>query len=504
MTNKTLLFNPTSLVHDRNVDIFRKHLPGWNIRCIYNPRQPWFADMRKRGDGASFYFTKGHFPRPPREALKDVDAVILFTAQSRIPPANLIQEAVLRSIPVIAIEEVYMMMLEQGFINNYLLPVDHLFAASEYERARFIEIGTPARTIEATGCIFQYKSLTPVNPDEKGKVKRGLGLSPDKLTATLSLAFLNASNETLDVRRRLLEIVSGGLPEEYELLVKPHPSEDSRDLEKFVKRFAPNARIAGATLPIDKVLDVTSVLFNRGNSQTNIDALQRGIPVIPVPVGRRTFFHDMLNEIVVNDESDVKRVLDIVKERGMSIYEDVFKSHLSILPEDALKKVISRIREIAETKSTQRSGEKLLELALFWAWMGYPSQAARTLKLEKAASSSEELKMAVHKLISGKAQLEDVAFLRKWNKDRYMEWVIQSLWIKTLYDKNLKIPPESMEWLSGFPPEMNRAYFMPYAGLLSWCHRRKGLDLGDLPARFRNDIVLKLKDILWRLEMLRR
>lgn len=504
MTNKTLLFNPTSLVHDRNVDIFRKHLPGWNIRCIYNSRQPWFADMRKRGDDKSFYFTKGHFPRPPGEALNDVGAVILFTAQSRIPPANLIQEAVLRSIPIIAIEEVYMMMLEQGFVNNYLLPVDHLFVASEYERARFLDIGMPAETVEATGCIFRYKELKPIDPDEKGNLRRELGLSPNKLTATLSLAFLAVSNETLDVRRQLLEIVSKGLPDAYELLIKPHPAEQDKDFSEFVARYAPKAKIAPPMMAIDKILDVTSVLFNRGNSQVNIDALQRHIPAIPVPVGRKTFFHDMLPDLVVNKESDVRKALDLINRRGMDIYKEIFRVHLDINPEEALKNVISRLKDIVITRDLHEPDEMLLELALFWAHMEYPLQAVKTLKMLKGTNLDAKMKNAVYRLVSGRADRDDIFLLKRQNKKRYMEWIIQSLWIKTLYNRNVRPTPEDSEWFSDFPPEMNRTNFAPYAALLSRCSRKDGMSPDYWQTRLKNNFVMTAKNLLWRFETLQK
>lgn len=504
MVKNTLLFNPTNLVHNRNVDIFRRHLPGYSIRCIYNPRQPWFAGMRKIDDGRSFCFNGGHFPSPPAEALNDVDALILFTAQSRIPPASLIQEAIIRSIPIIAIEEVYMMMLEQGFVNNYLLPVDHLFVASEYERERFLEIGMPAEVVEATGYIFRQTEPEPRGPDEKGKLRGEMGLSPTKLTATLSLAFLAASNETLDVRRQLLETVSKGLPDTYELLIKPHPAEQDKDFSEFVARYAPKAKITPPTMAIDKVLDVTSVLFNRGNSQVTIDALQRHIPVIPVPVGRRTFFHGMLRELIVTKESDVGRVLGLVSGRGIDIYKEVFDGHLAIGPEDALKNVISRIEDIVSARGLREPGEKLLELALFWAWMGYPHQAEKTLKLLKGASSDAGLTNAVYRLVSGKADRNDIVLLRRQNKKRYMEWVVQSLWVKILYDRDMQLTPEESEWLSGFPPEMNREKFLPYAALLSWCKVKNGKRADYLRERFKNNLLMTAKNLLWRLGTLQK
>ena len=155
-----------------------------------------------------------------------MEALILFTAQPRVAPCNLIQEAALRSIPVIAIEEVYQMMLSQGAMNNYFLPVDRFLVASEYEKEEFVKIGIPQGTIRTVGGVFRYRE-----PHANAASKKELGLRNDKKTATLSLDVLALGGETLEIRRKLLECLSKGLPEEYQLFIKPHPSEDDKNFE---------------------------------------------------------------------------------------------------------------------------------------------------------------------------------------------------------------------------------------------------------------------------------
>ena len=521
-TGKTLLLNPVSLVHARNVEIFEKFLPEFNLRCIYNPRQPWFSDRKKINESEAVYFGSGHFQYVPQSAFDGVEAVILFTAQSRVPSCSIIQEAALRSIPVIAIEEVHMMMLEQEYVNNYVLPVDHLFVASEYERKHFIQAGVSESVAKTMGSIFRYKQLNKLADSEKKELKKKMGLTCDKHIATLGLAFYNPQGETPEVRKNLLECVSGGLPDNYELLIKPHPSERDKNFNEFIKKYAPNAKIAPPSTPIDEILDVTDVLFNRGNSQIIIDALQRDIPVVAIPVGRKTFFDEVLRELIVNEKSDVKKALNVLNQGGMAVYKEVFKRHLSIPPEKALENVMSAIRRIVEKKERSNDKDNLVKLSLFWAWMGYRSQAAKTLELARTGSLDTVLLEAVYKLVSLEADKRELTIIRKWcGVVGYIEYLVKSLWIKALHMKGKDMDKSDREWMSDFPPRTNAPAFIPYAIFLYWSYRKSGMhseadnlveriasehpfinriDRDYLRARFNYTVVPAVKDMLWRFE----
>ena len=131
-----LLFNPVSVIHYNYIKIFKERLPGWPIKCILNPSFPWFKSQ-KQFDYPHVFFEKNLVPDG---VLANVRAIIMFTAQARVAPCHLIEQATLRSIPVIAIEETHQMLLEQGMMNEYFLPVDHLLVASDYERKCFLEL----------------------------------------------------------------------------------------------------------------------------------------------------------------------------------------------------------------------------------------------------------------------------------------------------------------------------------------------------------------------------
>lgn len=467
-----ILFNPVSITHYRNIKLFEGRLGKFNIRCILNPRSPWFS-KRDNVEYDHFYFSND---RIPARAFDGVKAIVLFSAQPRLPSTYLIQEAASCRIPVIAIQEVYQMILEQGFVNEYFLPVDHLFVCSEYERERFLEFGVPSDVAETTGCIFHSNSPQPKELAKDSDLVKRLGLSKNKRIATLSLACQTPSGETLEIRKQLLLMVSQGLPERYQLVIKPHPAEQDKDIDNFVKKYAPDAKIVDQSTPIGDVLRVTDVLFNRGNSQVVVNALENQVPVIVVPTGRTTIFHGLLDEVIVNNGQEITRAIELVEKQGMSIYDVIFKKFLSITAAKAIESVIGKIDMIAETGNVYNPTQRLQEIALFWAWMGYTTQAFKTLSETNNLTDKENLlSKKISSLITCEASRDDLIYLTQWANRGYREWLIKSLWVKSLYLGHKEITAYDKKWLADFPPRMNREYFIPYVSMLGWSYLRNGM-----------------------------
>ncbi len=467
-----ILFNPVSIVHLRNIKLFEDRLKEWDIRCILNPKFSWFSNKDDiKYD--HFYFTNN---RVPKEAFDGVKAIVVFSAQPRLSPCHLIQEAALRSIPVIAIEEVYQMMLEQGYVNEYFLPVDHLFVNSDYEREKMLEFGVPSDVVKTTGCMFNYTATLPNDVIQKDSLKSKLGLSNNKRIATLSLAYQTPSGETLDIRKKLITTVYEGLPENYELLVKPHPAEQDENLEGFIKNYAPQAKVADKYMPIGDVLSITDVLFNRGTSQVIINALKNNIPVAVVPTGRKTFFHDFLDELIVNDRSDVGRVMGVIAKKGFSVYDQIFKHYLSITPDAAVGTIMPLIDKIARDGDVHKTEDRLAEISLYWAFMGYNGESLRILSNIEGSKNANGLPLTeMYNLIFYRADSDTLTSLRRWANSGHRGWLIKSLWIKTLYMKNRRLSEQDKEWLDDFPPRMNREYFVMYASMLCWCYLKAGM-----------------------------
>lgn len=467
-----ILFNPVSVTHYRNIKLFEDRLGKCNIRCILNPRFPWFS-KRDNVEYDHIYFSDD---RIPARAFDGVKAIVFFSAQPRLPSTYLIQEAALRRIPVIAIQEVYQMMLEQGFVNEYFLPVDHLFVCSEYERERFLEFGVPSDVAETMGCMFHSNSPQPRELSKDSDLVKRLGLSKDKRIAALCLACQTPSGETLEIRKQLLLMVSKGLPERYQLVIKPHPAEQDKDIENFVKKYAPDAKIVDQATPIRDVLRVTDVLFNRGNSQAVVDALKNQVPVIAVPIGRTTIFHGLLDEIIVTNGREIVRAIELVEKQGTSIYDVVLKKFLSITATKAIESVIGKIDMIAEGKDVYNPTQRLQEIALFWAWMGYATQAFKVLsEISNLIDKEDILSKKISSLIACEASRDDLIYLTQWANRGYRQWLIKSLWVKSLYLGRKEITAYDKKLLADFPPRMNREYFIPYVSMLGWSYLRNGM-----------------------------
>jgi hypothetical protein len=258
--------------------------------------------------------------------------------------------------------------------------------------------------------------------------------------------------------------------------VKPHPAEDDRDIASFIKRFAPRAIPADLYAPIDTILDITDVLFNRGNSQVVLNALDRGIPVAVVPLGRPTFFQGLADDAIVDGPDQVGKAMAAIRSRGMGLYRPVFERYLSIGPDEAMDAVVSRIKNIADNKDIRQPHERLMQIALFWAWMGYATQSLRLIARIERSSGGAAVRCAeeARRLVLYRADGRDLGALKKWLAGTYMEWILQSLWIKELYYARSKMSDADRQWLAGFPPRMNRHHFLPFVLMLGWCHMRSG------------------------------
>lgn len=478
MSKNRILFNPVSPVHYRNMECFKDLEKDWDFTIIVNPCFPWFR--KKDFLYKHFYFRHN---RVPDEAFENVKAVVVFTAQQRIPACHLIQEAAFRSIPVIAVEEVYQMMFEQGYVNEYFVPVDKFLVASDFERTKFLESGIDEKALEVTGYLFGKKNGFKVEEVEKKRIRESLKIKDSSKVALLSLACLTKIFETEKVRRTILDTVTKGLDERYKLIIKPHPAEEVKNID-MIKRLAPEAIIADKNLSIKELLSISDVLFNRGNSNVVAEAISMDKPVILVPAGRETLFHGFMDKVIVKDSSEVSYLLKNLKNIDINEYKDVLKKYIGgIDQKKAHLDTIARIQEIIETNECRDRESRLLKIGLLWGWMGCSQEGLRTiLKLDNI---NEDLRSSIYKLISFTAVKEDLDTIKEVFGSGYMKWIVQSLWIKALYIKDRKILRGDMDWLTDFPPRMNREAFLHYIFMFIWISFRSGFEK-EASSLFRN------------------
>ncbi len=470
---KIFLFYPTSIVHYRNCALFAQALGKEAlIRILLEPTAPWQA----AAPALPFerFFFRGD--RVPARALEGVGVVVVFSAQPRIAPLSLLEAAIERLIPVVAIEEVYQMMLEQGYVNEYFVPVDCLLAASDYERQKLISFGHPPEMIETSGCVFAPANQAPGEKPRRGECAQSLGLDPKRHYATLSLAYQTPSGETLPIRKQLLSLAAQGLPAEWQLLVKPHPAEQDPDIAGFVRLHAPGAVTIDKYRPIQDVLAVTDLLLNRGNSQVVLDALHLHIPVLALPLGRPTFFDESLPQAVIRKPEDFPAAVSLIGARGFAPYESLLRRFCPIPPDAALQNASRILQRFAGEKTLSSAKKRHFILALYWAWAGYSRHALHFLKEnDSLIGESPHVRSAAERLLRMNASRHDIHLLRKNSADcAYQQWLLCGLWIRQLFFARQKPQEEDREFFDGFPPRMNREYFVDESYMLYWLYRDAG------------------------------
>lgn len=389
--------------------------------------------------------------------IQNLAAIIFSTVQPRPAPMNLLKWALTHNIPAIAIEESNQIASNNGTVNNYLLPADHLLVASEAEKKGFVSAGVPEKRIRITGWPF-YHNKAVLDPSARRRIKEKLGLHPDKKTATLTLTGLNdTAGETPSVRKELLQMAVSGLPADYELSVKPHPIEKLETLMPYMRECAPEGIAIDGATDIAEVLGVTDVLFNRGVSQVAIEALTREIPVVVLSTGKRTPFHDLAPGVVAESGADVAAVIRRLTESAdpMEWYAGYREQHMPYSFIAAREQTCRQIEEIARGGiCADERPVQWITLALYEGWKSSRHTALKVLR-NKALIAIETSVLALDRLIRCCAEREDLYVLYEVFKSDYERQVVHCLWLDQIEENRLDVEREDLELMSGFPSEIN-------------------------------------------------
>ncbi len=459
----TVLYYAVGPVHPRNLVTIASGLPNWDFKMIYEPDAHWMTrEVLEKIPFAKIPLRKGR--NPVSIAASSVRAVIFSTIQPRWAPTNLLRWVMEHELTSIAIEESNQIALNDGVVNNYLLPVNHLLVASPYERRGFVEAGIAAAKVDVTGWPFMQKAAV-AEAERRRQARSQLGLDPDRPLATLTLTgFNDPSGETPSVRHRLLALAAKGLPEGFQLAVKPHPIEKLTTLMPFIEKSAPGAAVIEGAVPIGNVLEASDMLLNRGVSQVVIEALNRQIPVVVLSVGRETPFHSLAPDVVAGNVDEVGRVVRHLQsaENPMSLYEGFFIEHMPYAPAEALARTCGRLAEIVEGgQANATTAMDWLELALYQAWKMGREQALATL-FSDACRREARLSEALKRLVLRRADRADLNDLKAWCADRHAEYVLRCLWIEQVERQHGDLRSEDIEWMESFPPRTNVNLFLDH------------------------------------------
>jgi len=450
-------------VHLRNVQLLASHLDQLNIRIAYEKDGPWLIPETLGGlrlEACEFG------PREVPESLwnDNVRAVLFSTAQPRQAPMELLRAAIERGVPAIAIEESNQIALNQGRVNNYVLPVDRVFVASRHERAGMIGAGFPERRFEVTGWPFYSGRVGPIPAERKRQAKKELGLDPDRPVAALTLTGLFDAGESPAVRKRQISIAALGLPKEYQFVIKPHPIEPLETLMPFVSECAPNATVIEGMVKVDQLLESVDVLLNRGVSQVCIEALLNDIPVIVVDTEVTTPFHGIVDEVIAKSEADIKGILKKIEsnERWQELYQPFYEEHIPHQPQQALVLTCKSIEEIAiRGQRSADVGGRWLDLALCFAWSGDRERAAEIVKYNGGSESSIPY-MEFLRLTESRASLNDLETLKLYFGEEFRSQFLRCLWIEQLERQVTRPGDVDREWLADFPIALDAVWFIPH------------------------------------------
>ncbi len=472
---RTLIYYVISPVHLRNVQVLAPHLAQWNIRLAYEKDGPWLSSETLVGFGQeAMAFGPGKIP----EALwaDNVEAVIYSTAQPRQAPLELLSAAIEHGIPTIAIEESNQIALNQGRVNNYVLPVDRVLVASLHESRGMIGAGFPEDRFVVTGWPFYTGQLGPTLEEGKKQAKEELGLDLDRPVAALTLTGLHDAGESPSVRKRQLSLAAAGLPEEYQLAIKPHPIEPLDTLMPFVTECAPNAVVIEGMVKVDKLLEAADVLLNRGVSQVCIEALFNDIPLIVLDTGITTPFHSVVDQVIAKSEADIKEILGRIglNDRWQELYLPFYDEHVPYQPHEARLMTCKSIEEIANRgKCDVEQDFRWFDLALYFSWSGDRKTAAKIIKRDCRTSPHIPHREFL-RLLELQASRDDIDVLKQYFGEGFRSQLLRSLWIDQLDRRSMRPGDADWEWMADFPIQLDAVWFVPHVRCWTFLLLRAG------------------------------
>jgi len=396
---------------------------------------------------------------PPEVWDGNVRAIIFSAIQPRQGPLNLIKSALLRQIPMVAIEESNQIALNLGISsnNNYLAPTEHVLVASQIERDYLVDMGVPGHRVKCTGWPFYTGPTGKTNQTEKRHMKERFGLDPDRPVAALALTAYGDSGENHEKRRQQLYLVAQGMPDEYQLVVKAHPIENLSTVTPIVQSIIPKATVLESNVPIADLITASDVLINRGVSQAGIESLLQGVPVVVLSIGHWTPFHEDAPDVVVQNGEELNRALVrlITESNPMHAYDNFLKRHVPYSPTEARRFTCQSIDEIATRGLLDPNPkEQWLDLALFQAWKLKANIALESLKL-CSNSGYSSISQSLSDLVQCRASRHQLHELRHWSQGTFREEILRSLWISQFYQTKSDISEEDLVWMDTYPPQKN-------------------------------------------------
>jgi tetratricopeptide (TPR) repeat protein len=309
----SLLFYPTSPVHIANLKLIADKLLGWKVVCVVSENSlrfsPAIADALIRFKFEQIVVRKGS---NLSDLLPDDWTVVMLGAAFEPFSLELFTWAKARALPVVAVEEVSQLSLNNGELNNYDLPLDLLFVANELEYRLLCKTGWPAEALAVSGLLSWERFGARKNRDE---IRQQLGITKGKpllvyttspLRSRLTIHNRDDRNFRNSILGVLAQLCAKGV---WKIIVKLHPNENLEEERELSRRISPDIMVCGPECDTIDLLEAADIVMNRGNSETILDALILGRPVLVLACGMTTLFHELGGVTLLENPGDLLAVV---------------------------------------------------------------------------------------------------------------------------------------------------------------------------------------------------
>lgn len=380
-----LLFYPTSPVHVQGMREIARRLPGWRIQAVtYGPLAqiaPGIARALCDQNIPAIGLAEGQAPGTGFPG--DVSILVLGAVFEPFA-LELLFWAKTRNIPVAAIEEVAQLGLNDFDISNYDAPFDRLFVASPDELEHFLALGYPREMLQVSG-LPAYERIAAYSVAEEAEALKRLKIGDGCKVILYTTSPLRSrrsihNRDTPDFRDAMLRALAttSGITQR-RVVVKLHPNENLAAERTFILERIPDAIVIGRELAIENLFPAAAVVVNRGNSQTCMEAVLRGIPTVVAACGLRTLFHDSdVARVVETTDAIANAVIDAIA--GASTTMEAFRARHCVLPDCGVSAFIAQeLATLAEQqiRASPESWRWLIKSLLF---MGRHARARELLR----------------------------------------------------------------------------------------------------------------------------
>jgi tetratricopeptide (TPR) repeat protein len=358
---------------------------GWRIQAVaYEPLADIAPGIAKALDehGIPVVIAGDHHALDT--SLPDETSVLALGAVFEPFALELFAWAKRRGAPVVAIEEVAQLGLNDNDISNYDAPFDRLFVASPDEQERFLALGYTQDMLRASG-LPAYERIAPYSAAEEVAALERLDIRDGRKPIVYTTTPLRSrraihNKDTPAFRDAMLQALAlAGKATQRRILVKLHPNEDPDAERAFITQRIPGAIVIGRELTMDTLFAAAAVVVNRGNSQTCLEAVLRGVPVVVAACGLRTLFHDTgVARIVESTDALANSVAEAIPEGSPPLAE--FRARHCLVPDGGVSAFIAGELQALATQRIPASPAAWRWLLRSMLFMGRHARALALLR----------------------------------------------------------------------------------------------------------------------------